>query len=144
MSESLRARASHAFFSVLLAAGLVLPLLGVLLPSVPYSLLVLPLLLTVLFFELACLNRACAAAAVVLAAVGGAVWLFTMNGAAAVADVARALSLRLMGVETALPLVLSPAVILLTILLTLVSCLACVRSFASASSCSCISQALNT
>jgi len=97
----------------------------------------------VLFFEIASLNRACAVTAAVLAAVGMVVWLFPMNGAAAVADVARALSLRLMGVETALPLVLSPATVLLTVLVTFISCLACVRGFSAfLSSLLCVSVVL--
>ena len=57
MSESLRVRLTHALLSLLLAAGLLLPLLGILDPSFPSPLLLLGCAGIILLFELACVNR---------------------------------------------------------------------------------------
>ena len=138
----LRPRLSHALLSLLLSAGLTLPVLGVLLPSIPFTSLILPVLLTVLFFEFAAINRVCTAVAAVLAAAGCAVWLFLLGGLPVVADVARAVSLRFMGVDAAIPLIQAPAAVLLSVVLTFVSCLACMRGFSFLSALLCVSVVL--
>lgn len=128
MSENVKARLRHALLSVLAAAGLVFPLLGILLPSLVSPLVLLPLLLTVLLFELASVNRVSAILVSSAAVLALLVWLFALDGLVLVTDVARAVSLRFAGVDAAVPLVSSPLMVLLTVLVTLLSCLSCLRS----------------
>ena len=127
MNEAVRTRLVHALLTVLLAAGLLLPLLGILHPSFLSPAVILPLLLTVLLFEAACLNRVTAVSAAALAAGSLLVWLFAMGGITAASDVALAVALRFSGVRTALPLVAGSAVPLITVLVTLVCCFACLK-----------------
>ena len=128
MNETLRIRLTHAFLSVLLAAGLCFPVLGILDSSFLSVTVLFPLLTTVLFFELAAVKRATAFAAAAVAAAASLFWIFASDGLTIVSDIARAVSLRITGIGTALPLVASHAVILITVLLTLISCIACLRS----------------
>ena len=127
MSETLRARFTHALLSLLLSAGLAFPLLGILEPSFLVPAALVPILLTVLLFELAAVRRAAAAAAAAACCAGILFWLFALDGATVVSDLVRALSLRAAGVRSALPLIARPAVILLAVLLTVLSCFACLR-----------------
>ena len=128
MQETVRARLSHALLSLLLSAGLVLPVLGILESSFLSFSVLIPILLTVVLFELASLKRITAVAAAVGGAAALLFWLFAADGTTAVSDVARAVSLRAAGIGSALPLVASQAVLMITVLLTLLSCLACLRS----------------
>ena len=128
MNETLRIRLTHAFLSVLLAAGLCFPVLGILESSFLSVTVLFPLLTTVLFFELAAVKRATAFAAAAVAAAASLFWFFASDGLTIVSDIARAVSLRITGIGTALPLVASHAVILITVLLTLISCIACLHS----------------
>ena len=128
MNGSLRIRLAHAFCSALLASGLLLPLLGILDSS---FLTPLPLFCcagVVVLFELASVNRITAAVSAGLGLILLLVWLFAMGGLLIVSDVALAVALRFSGIHTALPLVAFPAVILLSVLVTLISCFACLRS----------------
>lgn len=128
MKDGFRARLTHAFLSLLLAAGLCLPVLAILEPSFLSPSVLLPVGLTVLLFELASLKRVVAVVSAVAAAVAAAFWLFAQGGNAVVSDVARAVSLRFAGVRSALPLVAGQAVLLISVLLTLLCCFACLRS----------------
>ena len=67
MSESVKARLTHALLSMLLAAGLLLPLMGILEPSFLSPSLLLWCTGIIVLFELASLNRV---AAVVSACAG--------------------------------------------------------------------------
>ena len=127
MSDSVRSRLTHALLSLLLAAGLLLPLMGILEPSFLSPSLLFWCAGIIVLFELASLNRV---AAVVSACAGGIIllsWLFAMGGLITVSDVALAVALRFSGIRTALPLVAFPATVLLTVLVTLVCCFACLR-----------------
>lgn len=127
MSEALKTRLVHALLTILLAAGLLLPLLGILHPSFLSPAVLFPMLLTVMFFELACINRVTVLAALVLSVGSLLLWLFGMGGTSAVSDTALAVALRFSGIGTAMPLAASAAVPVITVLLTLVCCFACLK-----------------
>lgn len=128
MRGIIRVRLTHALLSVLLSAGLVFPVLGILEPSFLAPSLLVPILAVVLLFELASLKRAVAAATGVAGFAALLFWLTAADGMVVVTDVVRAVSLRVAGIGSALPLVASQAALVITILLTLLSCLACLRS----------------
>ena len=128
MSETVRSRLVHALLSMLLAVGLLLPLLGILDTSLVSPLILLPVAVVILFFELSSINRITRLASFGVAAVLLLLWLFAMGGMLTVSDVVMAVVLRFNGILSAIPLVASPAAIILTILVTLVSCFACLRN----------------
>ena len=127
MSKTFSARLTHAFLSLLLSAGLVFPLLGILEPSFLVPSVLLPVAAAIVLFELAALKRVTAVIAAVAGAAALVFWLVALDGLTAVSDVARAVSLRVAGVRSALPLVARPAVLMIAVFLTLVSCVACLR-----------------
>ena len=131
MSDALKNRLIHAMLSVLLAVGLLMPLLGILHPSFLSASVLFPLLLTVLLFEAASLTRAARIASAALFAGGLLLWLFAMGGMTVVSDVVLAVALRFSGVSSALPLVASSAVPLLTVAVTLVCCFSCLKEASS-------------
>lgn len=128
MSAALRERLSHALLSLLLAAGIILPLLGILLPGFSPLEILLPVMLTVLLFEAASLRRGLAVGVSLLSLAALLLWLFAGGGITPVTDVFRALLLRIRGVTTALPLVAVSAVRMISVGLTFLCCLACLRS----------------
>ena len=128
MSETVRSRLVHALLSMLLAVGLLLPLLGILDTSLVSPLILLPVAVVILFFELSSINRITRLASFGAAAVLLLLWLFAMGGMLTVSDVVMAVVLRFNGILSAIPLVASPASIILTILVTLVSCFVCLRN----------------
>ena len=128
MSETVRSRLVHALLSMLLAVGLLLPLLGILDTSLVTPLILLPVAVVILFFELSSINRITRLASFGAAAVLLLLWLFAMGGMLTVSDVVMAVVLRFNGILSAIPLVASPASIILTILVTLVSCFVCLRN----------------
>lgn len=127
MSESLRSRLIHALLSLLLSVGLLLPLLGILDPSLPSPFLILWIVLIIFLFELASFKRVIAFAAAGTALVLLLFWLFAMDGMLTVSDAAMAIVLRCNNIRTAIPLVASSVTALLTVLITLISCFACLR-----------------
>lgn len=128
MSETVRSRLVHALLSVLLAVGLLLPLLGILDSALVSPLVLLPVAVVILIFELSSINRITRLAAAGASAVLLLLWLFAMGGMLTVSDVVMAVLLRFNGILSAVPLVSTPAVIILTIVVTLVSCFACLRN----------------
>ena len=128
MSETVRSRLVHALLSMLLAVGLLLPLLGILDTFLVSPLILLPVAVVILFFELSSINRITRLASFGAAAVLLLLWLFAMGGMLTVSDVVMAVVLRFNGILSAIPLVASPASIILTILVTLVSCFVCLRN----------------
>ncbi len=128
MSDSVRTRLIHALLSLLLAAGLLLPLMGILEPSFLSPSLLLWCAGIILLFELVSLHRVAAIISACAGAVILLIWLFAAGGLITVSDVALAVALRFSGIRTALPLVAFQATVLLTVLVTLVSCFACLRS----------------
>ena len=92
MADKLKERLQHTLLSILLSIGLVMPLCG----ALDESLLSLHLLYfiagVILVFELASLHRITAWSAVVLAAGGAGLWIFTGNGARILSDAGIAVS----------------------------------------------------
>ena len=128
MSESVRVRLTHALLSMLLSAGLLLPLLGIMDPSFLSPAILIWCAGIVLLFELASVNRITAFIAAGAALIALGIWLFTMDGLLTVSDFVLAVGLRFTGVRTALPLVASSAVTITAVLVTLAACFACLRS----------------
>lgn len=128
MSETVRSRLVHALLSMLLAVGLLLPLLGILDSALVSPLVLLPVAVFILIFELSSINRITRLAAAGASAVLLLLWLFAMGGMLTVSDVVMAVVLRFNGILSAVPLVSTPAAIILTIVVTLVSCFACLRN----------------
>ena len=128
MSEQVRTRLTHALLSMLLAAGLLLPFLGILEPSFLSPSVLVWCAAVVILFELSAVNRVTALVSAGLCLLALLVWVFALGGLITVSDVVLAVALRFSGVQTALPLVASSAVILLSVLITLISCFACLRN----------------
>lgn len=127
MSDRIRMRLTHALLAILLAAGLLMPLLGILDPDMQSATPILWIVAIVLCFELVSFNRISAVITAVVCLLLLAVWLFGMNGLVTLSDVFLAVVLRFNGIRSALPLVASSALAVLTVFLTLVSCFACLR-----------------
>ena len=128
MSTRLRERLTHMLLTALLTAGLLLPLLKILEPSFVSAAPLIWAAVIILLFELACTSRITGIISGGLSLAALLVWLFLLRGLVTVSDVFLAVALRLSGIRSALPLVASSAVILLTAFVTLVSCFCCLRS----------------
>ena len=127
LTESVRSRLIHALLAFLLSIGLLMPLLGILHSSLPSPSLLIGIMLIVLFFEAASLTRI---SSIMVSAIGVfllLIWLFAMGGLLIVSDVVMAVILRFNGIRTAVPLVASSVVVLLTVTVTLVCCFSCLR-----------------
>ena len=128
MADKLKERLRHALLSILLSVGLVMPLCG----ALDESLLSLQLLYfiagVILVFELASLHRISAWSAVILAAGGVGLWIFTGNGARILSDAGIAISLRMQGIMTAVPLAAGPVSELIAVGMTLLCCFAVLRN----------------
>ena len=127
MRERIKLRLTHALLALLLTSGLLLPLLHILEPSFFSLSVLIPVAFVILLFELASLNRITAFVSAGLVVLALFVWLFGAGGGLIASDIVLAVALRSSGVMTALPLVASSAVPLITILVTLVCCFACLR-----------------
>ena len=127
MNETVRVRLTHILLSALLTAGLLLPLLRILEPSFLSPSLLIPVILVILLFEAACFNRVSALISLGLSAVFLLIWLFAMNGLISLSDAALAVAHRFSGIRTVLPLAGFSAAVMLAVLVTLVSCFACLR-----------------
>ena len=127
MKKRVPAHLIHALLSILLAVGLTMPLLGVLLPSTPDPRVFLLIASVVLLFEIASLHRISALSVGVLSLLALLFWLFGAGGTVIMSDVLLAMNLRISGITTALPLVSEPVRFLVTVTVTLLSCLACLK-----------------
>lgn len=128
MKEKLRIRLTHALLSLLLSAGLLFPLMGILETSFLSPMLLLGCAGVILFFELASLSRTSSIVIAGISFLALLVWLFAADGLLVVSDVALAVAHRFSGARTALPLIAGSACIIITVLITLLSCFACLRS----------------
>ena len=125
MTEKLKGRARHAVLSLMLSAGLVMPLCGALDRSLISPAPFLVIAGVILLFETAAMHRAAAAAAIAAAVAAAAYWIAAAEGARALTDAALAVSLRLRGLMTAVPLAGGPVMFLTAAGLTLLCCFAC-------------------
>ena len=115
---------NHALPAFFLAAGLLIPLLGVLDPSFADPALLLRAALVVVLFELASLSRVSAAVAAGLSVSAVLVWLFGFGGLVAARDVMLGLSLRMAGQTAALPLIAPEVVWFFSLAVPLAACFA--------------------
>ena len=114
--------------TLLLAAGLLLPLLGMLGAAVPVLPCLLLLLAEALALEAVGLTRRTALWGSLALALTLLVWAFSAPGSALLSDLLRAFTLQVTGVPGALPLVAREASLVLTTLITLLSFLCCRKS----------------
>ena len=128
MKQAVRVRLVHALLSLLLTAGLLMPLLHFLEPSFLSPTLLIPTCLVILLFEFSCIRRRVAVLSAIICSALLLIWLFALDGLVMVSDAALAVALRFSGIRTALPLAVSSTAVLLTVLVTAVSCFACLRS----------------
>ena len=127
MAEKLRERIRHLVPAFLLSAGLALPFAGSLDETLVSPRMLYIIAGVLLLFEAASLHRAAAWAAAITAAAGAAVWLTAGNGAQALSDAGIAVSLRLKGLRTAIPLAAEPLSVLIAAVMTLLCCFATLR-----------------
>ena len=127
MREKIRERLSHGFMTLLMAVGLTMPVLGMLDPALICPRAFICLVLTVLVFEALALHKAAALCGAGAFLAGAGIWLTAGNGMQAVTDAMLAMSLRLRGIRTAVPLAADSVIFLVTFSLTLLSCLACLK-----------------
>ncbi len=127
MADRLKERLRHAVISLLLSAGLVMPLCGALDTSLISPLPFLVIVGVILTFEAASMHRAAAWGAALAAAGTAAVWVFTAGGAMMLSDAGLAISLRLRGLTTAVPLAAKPVATMTAAVLTLLCCFACLQ-----------------
>lgn len=121
MKPDIRQHAYHALFSLLLSAGIVLTMLGIL-ELLSFSLLsILFILLITVLLECISLSRTIAIISSSVSAILLLIWLFLMDGLQAVSDVAIAVSLHSEGIRTALPLISSSVVLLFTVPVSVLS-----------------------
>ena len=127
MKQKIRTRAIHALLALLLTAGVLLPLLAVMDRSFlkPEALFLSAGL--IVLFECLSMHKTAGVTGGIAAAAGAAVWGFTAEGARCVSDVTIAVSLRIRGIDTALPMISKSAVIIMTVLITLLCCFACLK-----------------
>ena len=127
MAETMKERFRHAVPALLLSAGLVMTLCGVLDESLISPLPVIVAAAVILLFELAAVNKVTAWGAACIAAACAAGWIFLGNGARVLSDAMLAVSLRLKGIRTAVPLAGESVAILTAAIVTLLCCFATLR-----------------
>ncbi len=127
MADRLKERLRHALLAVLLSVGLAMPLCGAMDEMLLTPLPLLVIAGVILAFEAAAMHRYAAIAAAAAAAAAAGIWIFTMNGAQALSDAALAVSLRLRGLRTAVPLAAVPISVLTAGITALLCCFACLR-----------------
>jgi len=127
MSESVRRHLTHALLAMMLSAGLLMPLLGILEPSFLKPGVLPGLACIILVLELLSIRKAVAYASAFVIPLAAAAWLFAANRLTLIADVFTAVVLRVKGLDTALPLVSGPAVTILTVLCALLCFFASLR-----------------
>lgn len=127
MKKFVSGRLIHALTALMLSAGTVMPVLGVLDTSFPELKMIAISAMVVLVFEILMLHRAAIVSGIAVFFAGAALWGFSPAGSRIMSDLTIALSLRFRGIDTALPLIGSQAKIIITCLITLLCCAACVR-----------------
>lgn len=119
MGMKIRARAVHALIAFLLSAGLIMPLLGVMDPSLFDSGMLLLSAAIIIVLEAACLHRISVIAVTGAGLAGLLVWL-TGSGSRMMSDYVMAMALRMQGIQSALPLIARQAMRITTIAMTMI------------------------
>ena len=120
----LQKKLNHALPAFFLAAGLLIPLLGVLDPSFADPALLLRAAAVVVLFEAASLSRVSATVAAGLFLSAVLAWLLGFGGLTVARDIVIALSLRMSGQMAALPLIASEVVWFFSLIVPLLACFA--------------------
>ena len=128
MAEKLKERLRHALPAFLLSAGLAVPLCGTLDRSLISFRILYTIAGVILAFELVSLHRATAWGAFLAAAAGAALWIFTGNGAQTLSDAGIAITLRVKGIRTAVPLAAEQVSMLIAAGTALLCCFASLRN----------------
>ena len=136
MADRLRERLRHAVVTLLLSVGLVMPLCGALDPSLLSIRMAAVCAAVIIVFEAVSLHRIAAWSAAAAAAAGTALWILAGNGAIVLSDAGIAVSLRMQGIMTAVPLAAEPVSLVTAAGVTLLCC------FASLKKATCIPAAM--
>ena len=127
MADRIKERLRHALMALLLSVGLVMPLCGAMDGSLLSPRLLAVIAGVILAFELAALHRISAWTAAGIAAAGAALWIFAWNGFETISDAGLAISLRLRGIRTAIPLAADAVSILTAVAVTILCCFATLK-----------------
>ena len=119
MGMKIRVRAVHALIAFLLSAGTVMPLLGVMDPSLSDTRMLILSATVILVLEAACLHRISVIAVAGAGLAGLLIWL-TGSGSRIVSDYMMAMTLRMQGIQSALPLIGGHAMRITTVILTII------------------------
>ena len=128
MNRSVRDHLIHAMLAMLMSAGLLMPLLGILDPSFLKPDVLLWSAAVVLLFELLSFRPVAAYIAAFLIPLSLAGYLLAAGRITVFSDVITAVILRFRGIDTSLPLVASSAVAGLTVLVTLLGFFSTMRN----------------
>ena len=127
MAEKAKERLQHALLALLLSAGLVMTLCGTLDETLLSPLPLMVAAGVILIFEISALNKITAWGAACVAAACTAGWIFMGNGARVLSDALLAISLRLKGIRTAVPLAGDSVSVLTAVTVTILCCFATLR-----------------
>ena len=127
MRQKIGERAVHALIAFLLSAGIVLPVLGVLDDSFLSPGILLACAAIILIFEAASLHRIAAFSATGGLIIGLIIWLISAGGAQTMSDFMIAVTLRIRGIRSAVPLIREQAMQITACFLTALCCFACLR-----------------
>ena len=127
MKKEIRQRLTHALTAMLLTAGVLMPLLGVMERSFLNPRMLIASAVMIILFEIVTIHRISSLIAAALVVTGILIWGFSPGGTRILSDLTIAVSLRIRGVESALPLIADPAIMIITGLITMLCCISCVR-----------------
>lgn len=128
----------HALTAMLLSAGIIMPILGIMDRSFLSINMLLLCTLIIAVFELVSLHKISAVIAASAAFTGIVIWIITPNGAQIISDVMIAVTLRIRGIDTAFPLIADQTMIVATCLIAVLC------SFASLKRATCVPSLIMT
>ena len=128
MIQRVKDRLQSAVLALLLSVGLVMPLCGALDESLISPRVLYLIAAVIIVFETASLHKYSAIAVSGIAVIAGAGWILGGNGARMISDAGLAISLRMKGIMTAVPLASQPVTLLAAIGLTVLCCFATLRN----------------
>lgn len=111
----------------LLSTGVAMTVLGAMDSSFLSPRILLVNIAVIFLFEIISFSRITAVIGIIAAAAGTAVPALSPEGARTLSDLTIAVSLRIHGIRTALPLIQEPAMMITACVITVLCCLACIR-----------------
>ena len=127
MGSKIHDRLQHAAAALLLSAGVLIPVLGIMDSSFSLPQVLIFSIPVIVLFELLSLHKIPACAGAGAALIAAVVWAVSPGGSRILSDLTVAVALRIRGIDTALPLVKDSAVIVTTTLITVLCLLATLR-----------------